>query len=941
MGGQAGGRGYLLQTMICVLKSLDDLHWDRVTLEPDNDSEKVDIVWEYEGKSRAVQVKSSQNQIDMPSVKKWADDLEKGSRADELELWLLGPCSGAVSSVGQLGKVKVPTPAVIDVVALSEQAAQKLDRFLRLDRISRSIGPLAREIVVRAMSHRFAEFSTVGRSVPREEFEELLRTWVVSLQPPVSPSRLARNESDVVARQLISPPHDFVGRDSDVQELVLAIEAGSRLIGIRGMPGIGKSALASKVAEKVSVDFSGCHIQLDLRGHTSRPVTSQEAMRHVIQATTSGRDIPSEQQALEGLYRSLLRDKKAILLFENVSDEQTLVDLDPRSESLVLFTSRSRFATPGLICLDLSPLDEKSSVNLLLSVAPRLGERARGVAQLCGCLPLALKVAACSFAERPDVSAGDFLSRLLEKRAVLEFVEASIQLSYDLLESRLRSWMCLLSLFPADFDVNSCAAVLAVDQRTADSVLSSLLRQSLIEWDEVAARYWMHDLVSMFAADHGDEANLSAGKWRFCGFFRDVCFGVQETYKRGHDEMLDAMFVFDCERSNIEAAASWLSWRSLEDQKAAEWCVDYVMSTTLLRDLRQHPLERIQWLEMGFEAALLVPDSVSALSCLGNTARALADLGEFDKALSMYRDSLEASRQFQLRGHECVSHIHIGNMLMVLGNDQSAISHFDEAGEIAIDLVDKSLEGQALAGAGKSHLRLGELEMARDKGFRASSVFADLGDQLNFAKSIANLADVSLALGEPEVALDMCEHSLGIVEDLDDPLSRVQIGGQLGETLSVNGEFDRSISAYQQSVEIAKRIGLVRFVFSGLRSLAVVYQKAGLPREADDVLAEHDAVADAIGDARAKRDGNQSRASVFALRGEIDTAIHILKQELDLIRGDEDLDSEISVLSSMANFYADLRDQEKRISCMKRICEIAKETGHPLREQLEKELSEM
>ncbi len=46
MGGQAGGRGYLLQTLSLVLDIVrDQRDWISVALEPNVDSEKVDVLW--------------------------------------------------------------------------------------------------------------------------------------------------------------------------------------------------------------------------------------------------------------------------------------------------------------------------------------------------------------------------------------------------------------------------------------------------------------------------------------------------------------------------------------------------------------------------------------------------------------------------------------------------------------------------------------------------------------------------------------------------------------------------------------------------------------------------------------------------------------------------------------------------------------------------------
>ena len=48
MSGSAGIRGYLLQTLTCLLDALqNDNQWESLTLEPNIGSEKVDIAWYY------------------------------------------------------------------------------------------------------------------------------------------------------------------------------------------------------------------------------------------------------------------------------------------------------------------------------------------------------------------------------------------------------------------------------------------------------------------------------------------------------------------------------------------------------------------------------------------------------------------------------------------------------------------------------------------------------------------------------------------------------------------------------------------------------------------------------------------------------------------------------------------------------------------------------
>ncbi|MFL0081303.1 hypothetical protein V2566_14385, partial [Tenacibaculum maritimum] len=93
MGGQEGLRGYIIQTIVGVIESLDDKeNWDKVTLEPNEELEKVDVLWEYSNnKRKVVQVKSSINDIEYSDALKWIEELKEDMPdASEYQLYLVG-----------------------------------------------------------------------------------------------------------------------------------------------------------------------------------------------------------------------------------------------------------------------------------------------------------------------------------------------------------------------------------------------------------------------------------------------------------------------------------------------------------------------------------------------------------------------------------------------------------------------------------------------------------------------------------------------------------------------------------------------------------------------------------------------------------------------------------------------------------------------------------
>ena len=70
MNGQYAIKGYLIQSLVALLDSFET-EWEKISVEPNDESEKVDILWIFkEGRRKVVQVKSSKNTITFSSAKK-------------------------------------------------------------------------------------------------------------------------------------------------------------------------------------------------------------------------------------------------------------------------------------------------------------------------------------------------------------------------------------------------------------------------------------------------------------------------------------------------------------------------------------------------------------------------------------------------------------------------------------------------------------------------------------------------------------------------------------------------------------------------------------------------------------------------------------------------------------------------------------------------------
>jgi hypothetical protein len=124
-------RGFLVQTLIALLEALrDDPPWTSVTLEPDLDSEKVDILWAYrDGTTKAVQVKSSQNPFSKTKVEQWAADLQKWKGADRYELMPGRPRAAGRREAWPSGRRCRPHAEELGSARLQERRRTPVARF--------------------------------------------------------------------------------------------------------------------------------------------------------------------------------------------------------------------------------------------------------------------------------------------------------------------------------------------------------------------------------------------------------------------------------------------------------------------------------------------------------------------------------------------------------------------------------------------------------------------------------------------------------------------------------------------------------------------------------------------------------------------------------------------------------------------------------------------
>ena len=334
---------------------------------------------------------------------------------------------------------------------------------------------------------------------------------------------------------------DFVGRDHLIERIedFLATGDGVPIATVSGLPGVGKTALAIRVAHRLRPRFPDGQWYVRLGGALHRRDPGEVLAELLRTSGVDADEVPERLDARAAAFRARLADRRVLLCLDDAADVEQVEPLLPGTAGCaVLVTARrdlsglaARYAARGYT------LDVLSPVEAAALLARVLGPERAGVepavvaelARLCAYLPLALRIAAANLASRPDTSldrwvtdlrTGDRLSRLALPGEESVAVAAAFDRSYAALAPRPRRLFRLLGLIPGpDFTAPAAAALLGAETGDAERLLDTLASVNLVQ-RHAADRYLFHDLLRRYAAQLArDDPDRDLAWRRLCDWY--------------------------------------------------------------------------------------------------------------------------------------------------------------------------------------------------------------------------------------------------------------------------------------------------------------------------------------------------------------------------------------------------------------------------------------
>ncbi|GLF92923.1 AfsR/SARP family transcriptional regulator [Streptomyces yaizuensis] len=338
---------------------------------------------------------------------------------------------------------------------------------------------------------------------------------------------------DAAPRQLPAAPRWFTGRQRELAVLDRALGQAGRSVGpaavavISGGGGVGKTSLALHWAHRNADSFPDGQLHVDLRGfdRSGEPLTPSAAIRVLLGGlgVDPGR-AGTDPQALTGRYRSLVADRRLLIVLDNAADAEQVSALLPGGPGPTVVITSRRWLT-GLAVThgaQLLPLEVFSGPESRGLLGRHVGEEriaadpgaATAVLEHCAGLPLAIGVAGARAAAGPGSSLAALAEELRDEKGRLDAldtgdpsadVRAAFLLSYRTLGGAAAEAFRLLAVAPGpDIGLAAAGSLLGRPPAATRSVLRELEAVHLVE-QHAPGRYRMNDLTRLYAAEHRDE----------------------------------------------------------------------------------------------------------------------------------------------------------------------------------------------------------------------------------------------------------------------------------------------------------------------------------------------------------------------------------------------------------------------------------------------------
>lgn len=672
-----------------------------------------------------------------------------------------------------------------------------------------------------------------------------------ALDPPAQP--LA--QVPPCPAQLPADLPDFTGRPSNVQELsgLLTGPPGPAgavgrtavvITAVTGVGGIGKTSLAVHVAHRVREHFPDGQLYVNLRATDPRPLDPGEVLaRFLRDFGVDGGSVPAEEDERAARYRSLVADRRVLVVLDNARDAGQVLPLLPGGPGCaVLVTSRRHLH--GLHAnhvLELGMLENAEAEELFARiVGPRRAtaeqDAAAEVVAACAGLPLAIRIAGTRLTSRPGWTVRSLADRLADHRrrlAELDIPDLAVRTSFETSYQALPAPASPDGIDPArafrllglpaapDISLPAASALLGQPEQQTEAALQSLVDAHLLD-EPSTGRYRFHDLLRAYAAERAAAEEIEQARYealrRLLGWHLHTLAAaslILEPRPR-QLEVYDSPATRQVSFATFDLALRWCEAERdnlLAYVRQAADCGMHDLASqfaTVLRaylDLRSYHSDLVTVSQIGLASARILGDQRGEAYNLNNLGVAHEELNQLEAATEALNETLIISHQLGDSIGEAAASGNLGNVHQRAGRYAQALGCFQRTLDLARQLGSRAYERNTLGNLGMMHNALGEFSQAADLCEQSLAMCQQDNDPRMEGFALVALAEAHHGLGRHAEAIAEYRRAQRINHQIGARLLHGQALLGLGDTLHDAGQPAEARTSWREALVILEEVG--------------------------------------------------------------------------------------------------------------------------------------
>ncbi|MEV4734618.1 tetratricopeptide repeat protein [Saccharopolyspora sp. NPDC049426] len=642
----------------------------------------------------------------------------------------------------------------------------------------------------------------------------------------------------------------FTGRVEELAKLDALLHEGGTaepsgpavvISAIAGAGGMGKTSVAVHWAHQVRDRFPDGQLYVNLRGYDpSPPLTPAQALDGFLRAMgMTGDTIPHDLDSMTACYRSLLADRRVLVVLDNAVTAEQIRPLLPGTPTcFVVVTSRSRLsglvARNGAHRITLDQLAPSEAVSLLRQIVgpERIDaepDATRDLARRCAYLPLALRIAADRVADRPHQAIADLATTLADEQQRLDILEAEddeatavravFSWSYQALPTDTARVFRLLGLHAGRTISIPAAAALAGTSTYQARRHLHMLRAGHLLTEIGSEHFQLHDLIRDYAAELVTcDPELTSATRRILNWYLHTASAASDLLYPHHGVVIALDSVTDVEPLAFSTRDDALNWYEVEHGNlfaVVQYAADHGhhdIAARLPTNFDVYLILRARWADqitvhqIALTSAYHLRDPQLEVIGLAGLCDAYMQAGRLDECVDTCQRLLRRARELGDRGQEAGALHTLGNALRVQGNLDKAAGHYLSALPIYQEIGKRRGEALMLGSLGEVRRQQRRFDEARDYLGESLDILRRTNNRWNEALCLRWMGRTCADQSQHDDAIACFRHSVTIYREVDDHHEIPATLQELGDTLHRAGELNQARNAWLEALTLFEEI---------------------------------------------------------------------------------------------------------------------------------------